>query len=120
MIPLTPTIVLGALLAASVAGNGILGKAWLGARDDAARASEVAAQQMAAAQQCSDGVASLQTAAEDRAKAAEADRAAALKLAQDATRRAQALLARKPTVPGDNCASARVQIDDWLSTRRPR
>lgn len=120
MITLTPTIVLGALLAASVAGNGILGKAWLGAREDAARASEAATQQMDAAQLCSDGVASLQTAAEERAKAAEADRAAALQLANDAQRRAQQLLARKPTVPGDNCASARVQIDDWLSTRRPR
>lgn len=114
----TPTLVLGVLLALSVAANGILGQQWLGARDDAAKAGEVAAQQRNAAQACSDGVESLRAAAEQRASEAETERNAALKLAQAAQGRAQDLLGRQPRVPGDTCASAQVQIDDWLSTRR--
>jgi predicted aldo/keto reductase-like oxidoreductase len=120
MITLTPTIVLGYLLAVSVAGNGLLTLSYLTQRDNARSAMDQAERNLTVARQCSDGVAALQTAADERAKAAETQRAAALKLAQDAQRRAQQLLARKPTVPGDACASAREQVDDWLSTRGRR
>lgn len=114
---MNPLLVLGALLALSVAGNGLLGKQWLDARDDATQARALGQQQADAAKDCSDGVESLRSAAEARAVTAEAERNAALQLAQAAQGRAQALLNRRPTVAGDNCASARVQIDDWLSTR---
>jgi hypothetical protein len=120
MIPLSPSIVLGALLALSVAGNGLLTRSYLEQRDNARSAMDQAERNLTVARQCSDGVAQLQQAAEDRAKAAETERAAALKLAGQAQRRAQQLLVRKPTVPGDNCASTRVQIDDWLSGRGTR
>lgn len=120
MIPLSPTIVLGALLAVSVAGNGLLTRGYLGQRDNARSAMDQAERNLTVAKQCSDGVAALQTAADERAKAAEAERDAAAKLAQSAQRRAQQLLARKPSVPGDSCASARAQIDDWLATRGAR
>lgn len=120
MITLTPMVVVGALLAASLAGNGILARSYLHQRDNARSAMDQADRNLTVAKQCSDGVAALQTAAEERAKAAETDREAALKMAQDAQRRAQQLLNRKPTVPGDNCASTRAQIDDWLGTRGAR
>lgn len=120
MISLTPMVVVGALLAASLAANGLLTSAYLQQRDNARSAMDQADRNLNVARQCSDGVAALQTAAEQRAKAAETDREAAIKIAQDAQRRAQQLLARKPTVPGDSCASSRAQIDDWLSTRGTR
>lgn len=120
MISLTPTIVLGALLAVSVAGNGLMTRAYLGQRDNARSAMDQAERNLNVARECSSGVEALQLAADQRAKVAEDQRAAALKVAQDAQRRAQQLLNRTPTVPGDTCASARAQIDDWLTTRGAR
>ena len=117
---MSPFLAMAAGLAASVVMNFILATAWLGSRDDAAEAARTASQQAAAAQQCSDGVASIERVATERAQQAELARDAAIKLAGQAQRRAMELVARKPTVPGDDCASARVQVDEWLANRSPR
>lgn len=108
---------LGIALALSLAGNAALTHAYLGARDDATKAVADASQARAAAKQCSDGVSSLQAAAERRAAAAEAERYAAERASQAAQRRAQTLLSKRPSVPADDCRSAAVQMDDWLSNR---
>ena len=111
---------LGLALAVSVLANVGLTHAYLGARDDAIKATADAGQARGAAQQCSEGVASLQAAAEQRAAVAEAARDAAELASQAAQRRAQALLSKRPSVPADDCRSAAVQMDDWLSTRGTR
>lgn len=117
---MSPFLALAGGLAASVVVNFILATAWLGARDDAAESARTASQQAAVAKQCSDGVASIERVAKERADQAELARDAAIKLAGQAQRRALDLVASKPTVPGDDCASARVQVDEWLSNRSPR
>lgn len=108
---------LGVALAVSALANVGLTNAYLGARDDAIKATADAGQARDAAKQCSDGVTSLQAAAERRAETAEAARDAADLASQAAQRRAQALLTKRPSVPADDCRSAAVQMDDWLSTR---
>lgn len=113
----SPLLVVSVLLALSVAGNGVIGSLYLDKRDDVISARADANQAKDAAKQCSDGVLSLQAAAEARAKAAEAQRDAAVARQKKAQRSASDLLARAPMVPGDACASAQAQIDDWLSTR---
>lgn len=108
---------LGIALALSLTANGVVTHAWLGARDEAATARQEASTNLSAAKACSDGVMSLQSAAATRTAAAEGARDAALKLAQGAQARGLALVAKPPAVPGNDCASARVQVDDWISGR---
>lgn len=111
-----PQMVLGLVvaLALSLAGHALTLKLWLGARSAADAATERAGQATSAAQLCSASVDALQIAAADRAKA----NAPLVKAAQDAARAAQAaadaLRRRPPPVPGDDCASARIAVDDWL------
>lgn len=114
---LSPILLVSIALAASVAGNGLLARSYLSARDDATTARAGEGQARDAAKQCSDGVLSLQAAAETRAKQAEAARAEAERKQRAAQATAAALMGRKPTVPGDWCASAQAQIDDWLANR---
>lgn len=111
------TIGLGIALAVSALANVGLTNAYLGARDDATKAVADAGQARDAAKQCSDGVASLQAAAERRAETAEAARKAAEQASQVARKRADDLLSKRPSVPADDCRSAAVQMDDWLSSR---
>lgn len=108
---------LGIALALSLAANGVVTHAWLGARDEAAAAREQASTNLNAAKACSDGVESLRAAAAERTAKAEGAREAAMKLAQGAQGRGLALVAKPPAVPGNDCASARIQVDDWVSTR---
>lgn len=108
---------LGVALAVSVLGNVGLTNAYLGARDEAVEATAAAGQARNAAKQCSDGVSSMQAAAETRAKIAEVERDVAEAASQAAQRRAQALLSKRPSMPADDCRSAAVQMDDWLSNR---
>lgn len=108
---------LGVALAASLAANAAVGRLWLAARDDLAFARSESAQNAAQAKQCSDGVASLQSAAERRAALAEGARDAAMALATQAQKRATSILTKPPAVPGNDCASARAQVDDWLAGR---
>lgn len=111
------TVGLGIALGASVLANVGLTNAYLGARDRAAQAVNDAANSRTQAKACSDGVDSLRAAADKRATEAEAARDAAAREAVLAQRRAQELLSKRPSVPADDCRSAAVQMDEWLSTR---
>lgn len=113
----TPVIWVSIALAASMAGNAALTVAYLGQRDSTTQAKGERDRAQADAKACSDGVLSLQAAAETRAKAAEKARAEAEARQRTAQATAQKLMTRKPTVPDDSCASARAQVDDWLSNR---
>lgn len=117
---MNPIIALAAGLAASVMMNFVAVNAWLGARDDAADARRTASQQSAAAAQCSAGVADIELKAKQRAEQAEAARDAAIRLAGQAQKKAMELVSKRPSVPGDDCASARIQVDEWLSNRPAR
>jgi hypothetical protein len=108
---------LGIALALSLAGNALVTHAYLGARDDAAVATTKAQGSELLAKSCSDGVLSLQAAADTRVKRAEAAVAGAAAVYRTAEGKAQGLLNKAPTVPGNACASAQAQIDDWLSAR---
>lgn len=107
-------------LAVSLGGNALLVHEYLSERDAAAAARVTADSNLALANQCSDGVQSLKAAADARAAQAEGARDAALKLAQAAQARGLQLVAKPPAVPGNDCASAKAQVDDWLSSRKPK
>ncbi|AVS97312.1 hypothetical protein C8232_10755, partial [Paracidovorax avenae] len=70
-----------------------------------------------AAQACSTAVEQLHTLAERRAREAETARRAAGARASAHDRKADAILAAPPAVPGDVCASAQVRVDAWLKGR---
>ncbi|WP_428144214.1 hypothetical protein [Delftia acidovorans] len=112
-----------AVLVASVAGNALLGWAWLSARDDAAtaRAELVSMQQqrdgaIKGAQACSDATEALGTVAAQRAAEAAPARAAAAVQAAALNARADYTLSRQPA-PGDSCASLQALGADWLKGR---
>ncbi|CAB5709194.1 Uncharacterised protein [Delftia tsuruhatensis] len=114
---------LAAALLVSVAGNALLGWAWLSARDDAttARTELVSMQQQRdgarqAAQACSDATEALGTAAAQRAAEAAPARAAAAGQAAALNARADYTLSRQPGA-GDNCAALQALGADWLKGR---
>jgi septal ring factor EnvC (AmiA/AmiB activator) len=111
-------------LGLSIALNAGLGWAYLGQRDTIAtlrtEAKAVQGQLQGAradAKACSDAVDDLRTLADQRAKEASAARDAAQQRAQGHQRKADAILAAQPAVPGDDCASARLRVDGWLKGR---
>lgn len=119
---LLPALV--AVLVASVAGNALLGWAWLSARDDAAtaRAELVSMQQQRdgarqSAQACSDATEALGALAAQRAAEAAPARAAAAGQAAALNARADYTLATAPAAPGDSCASLQALGADWLKGR---
>lgn len=111
-------------LIVSAALNLLAGWAYLGQRDtittlrteatavqgrlDAARADASA---------CSDATDDLRTLADERAREADKARAQARKAAAGRNARADAILSSPPAVPGDDCASARVRVDQWIKGR---
>lgn len=106
------------LLGVSVAGNALLGSAYIETREKAAlteRARKTAAD---AAGACSRGVVDLRDAGKRQAeahakeleKAREAGRQAGLKAAGERN--------RPQAVPGDVCASATVETREWLLRRQ--
>lgn len=104
--------------------NGLLGWGFLAGRDELAalqeRAQAVAVERdhaLQSAQACSDGVARLQALAERREREAAAARRQAAQAAAEHARQADAVLSAPPAVPGDDCASARVRVGDWLKGR---
>ena len=111
-------------LVLSVALNAALGWAYLGQRDKTT-AAQTALRDMQgqrdgareAASACSDAVDDLRSLADQRAKEADAARAQARKAAAGRNARADAILSAPPAVPGDDCASARVRVDQWLKGR---
>ena len=111
-------------LLASLLGNVLLTRAYLGQRDTAtaARASvgEMAQQRDGArslAAACSDAIDDLRELADKRKREGEAARASAAAKARTYERRADEILAALPAVPGDACASAQHRVDSWLQER---
>ncbi|WFF79268.1 hypothetical protein [Delftia tsuruhatensis] len=126
MTGITPKLLAAAVLAllASLIGNVLLARAYLGQRDAAtsARASvgEMAQQRDGArdlAAACSDAVDDLRELADRRKKDGEAARTSAAALARKHEQRADQILAASPAVPGDACASAQHRVDIWLQGR---
>ena len=73
-----------------------------------------------AAETCSKSVAALKSAADEReAAAAPARKEAATKM-HNARQKANAELAKPPSVPGDDAASAKDRAWKWLEDRKPR
>lgn len=110
-------------IAALVAGNLLLGWAWLSARDDAATArTELTGMQQQrdgarqSAQACSDATEALGAMAEQRAAEAAPARAAAAGQAAELSARADYTLSRQPAA-GDSCAALQVLGADWLKGR---
>ncbi len=101
----------------SGAANLFLGNRWLSARDDVVTAQDATKSANQVATECSDGVTKLQKDADDRAKTAEVGRKVAEAAARTAQSKANKLLSAPPSVPGDACASAQAQVNDWLATR---
>jgi hypothetical protein len=124
MIPLPSFSPVLIALAISVAANAALGWAYLGQRDDTTEARTAlrdmegqrdGARQAASA--CSDSVDDLRELADQRAREAAPDRAAAASTAQGHNQRADQILATPAPVPGDACASAQARVDSWLQGR---
>lgn len=114
---------LAAALLVSVAGNALLGWAWLSARDDAttARTELVSMQQQRdgarqAAQSCSDATEALGAVAAQRADDAAPARVAAAGQAAALNARADYTLSRQPAA-GDSCAAIHTLGGEWLKGR---
>lgn len=109
-------------LLASLAGNAVLGWAYLGQRDRATSAQANAGHAIqerdgarSTAQACSDGVGAVATAATAQQSQAAPALAAAATRAQVLNKRADSTLA---TAPGlDACASMQAMGDEWLNGR---
>ena len=121
MMPGSPLIWIACI---SIALNAVLGWAYLGQRDDTTEAKTALRDMQGqrdgareAASACSDAVDDLRTLADQRAQEADAARAQARKAAAGRNARADAILSAPPAVPGDDCASARVRVDQWLKGR---
>ncbi|WP_157667570.1 hypothetical protein [Comamonas serinivorans] len=116
---------LAVALAVSVAGNAVLGWAYLGQRDKATTeatkreaVSSDAERTEAVAQQCSDGVANLGQVAEARAEAASESRKQAKAKADVHYKRADTVLMTPAPVPQDACLSAQARASEWLKERK--
>jgi hypothetical protein len=123
---ITPKLLAAAVLAllASLLGNALLARAYLGQRDaaTAARASvgemtqqRDGARDLAAA--CSDAVDDLRDLADRRKREGDAARTSAAAQARTHEQRADEILAAPPAVPSDDCASAQHRVDNWLQGR---
>ena len=111
-------------LLASLAANGAMGWAYLGQRDDAAQArADLGAMEQQrdgarqAASACSDAVDDLRDLADRRAIEAQAARAEAAAQARTHHQKADAILVTPPAVPGNDCRSAQLRVDNWLKGR---
>lgn len=104
-------------LGLSVLGNIFLGNAYLSQRDTATTVKTETVFVRAAAEECSKGTEALaSTAAANKAAAAPKTEAAA-KVAAEHDKKADAILATPPAVPGDACKNAEAVIDAWWAGR---
>lgn len=113
---LMPALVLALL--ASLAGNAVLGWAYLGQRDRATSAQANTGHAIRArgtAQACSDGVGAVAAAATTQQAQAAPALAAAAAQAQTLNRRADSTLSAAPGP--DACASMQAMGDEWLQGR---
>lgn len=109
---------LGVLLAVSVAGNAFVGKAYLDVRDRANLAERARDTAASAAGACSRGVVLLREAGQRQVAENRAAIDAAHAAGVEAGRRAAGERNRPQAVPGNACASAQVETDDWLKRRQ--
>jgi hypothetical protein len=108
------------MLVLSLAGNGLLGWAWLDARDRATATIIERDDARADATACSDATEALRELADKRAIEARRAQALARAAASGHQQRANTILSTPAAVPGDTCASAQVRIDGWLKGRAPQ
>jgi len=111
---------LAALLLTSLAGNAFLGRSYLKQRDSTVVADERRATAVESARLCSQGVDRLNDAISGQRAQHEAAIEAARLEGIKAGKRAQAERSRKQAVPGDVCASAKAENDEWYQNRRAR
>lgn len=115
---MNPLLVVGVLLMASLAGNGLLFVQLDRQQDETTRAREALATAMAAARTCDQAVAALQETARAQAEQAARQIDRARTEAMSANQRAEAERRRPPAVPGNTCASAEAENREWLQRRR--
>ena len=113
-----PLMALIAALLISLAGNGLLGRLYMNARDDVTEAEMMEEQARGAADTCSKSIEQLtKAAAEQQAAAREA-----LKVARDEANkrstRADTILRTPATTPGNDCKSAADRAAVWLRDRK--
>lgn len=115
---MNPLLIVGALLMASLAGNGVLMVRLDSQTKATIRAQEALGTAMTAARTCDKAVAQLQDAARAQAELAARQIDRARTEAITANQRAEAERRRPPAVPGNACASAEAENRDWLQRRR--
>jgi len=113
----TATKILAVLLAIALAGDVLLGRAYLRQRDAATVAEVKEDHAEAVALDCSKGTESLETAAARQEAVAATKRAGAAERALKLEREARQIEARPPAVPGNACASAQAELDNWWAGR---
>ena len=105
-------------LALSVAGNGVMTKLYLGARDDVTQAKDNADVVNAAAATCSASIVSLESAAKAQQAQSEVAIAAAQAQAKTRAQRADKILSTPASTPGNDCKSASDRATQWLKGRK--
>lgn len=106
------------VLAISMAANAALGWAWLDACDAATAAIGERDRARADATACSGATENLRDLAYQRKREADIARDTARRDAAGHHLRADAILTKGPTVPGDDCRSATERAEAWLASRR--
>lgn len=111
-------VALAVALGVSLFGNALLTRAYLGVRDERTEAIGERDQARSAASTCSNAVGAMfdraNKLAEEGKAAAEAARAEALKHQT----RANAILSRPASTPGNDCKSAEDRAREWLKSRK--
>jgi len=105
------------ILLVSLAANAALGWAYLGQRDNLAKATEQRDTARGDALACSDATEALRELAAKRSAAAAPARAAAASTARTYQQRADHTLGLQPSKPADLCASMQAMGDEWLQGR---
>lgn len=113
---MSPTSV---LLAVSIALNALMFWATTDAMKSTAQAIEQRDQARADATACSDATEALRLLADKRKAEADKARAATRRAAANHEQRADAILAKPASVPGDDCKSASERASAWLAGRKP-
>lgn len=116
---MTPILIASAVvLAISLISNFGLTYVYLGARDDVTQAEAARDTASSAATTCSASVDDLTKAAKDQQAQATQALAAAEAKARTRNQRADAILSRPATVPGNDCKSAGDRASEWLKGRK--
>lgn len=110
-------LIMGVSLALSLAGNAVLGKVYLDARDERVEATGARDQARAAASSCSDATEALRELADKQAAEGKVAAAVARRKANSHEQLAQQILATPASTPGDDCKSAQDRARTWLQGR---